>query len=92
MKKTLLTLLFAVELVFNCFSQNTAATASAGINWMTWDEAVALTDPSAGMGGVDARKCGEVHGLDCGHKCLQIICVLEGDPRSGELARADVNW
>ncbi len=43
MKKTLLTFFFAVELAFNCFSQTTATT---GINWITWEEAIALNQKS----------------------------------------------
>ena len=42
MKKTLFTLFFAFELVFNCFSQNDATASATGIKWMTWEDAVAL--------------------------------------------------
>lgn len=46
MKKTLLTFFFALELAFNCFSQNTATTATTGIHWITWEEAIALNQKS----------------------------------------------
>jgi len=39
MKKTLLTLFLANALAISCFSQNSA---TAGIKWITWEEAVAL--------------------------------------------------
>lgn len=42
MKKILLTLFLALELTAYGFGQNNATNATAGINWLTWEQAVEL--------------------------------------------------